>query len=106
MIELPDLVTGGLAAGTLSALALAGGLLHARRRQARQRAEIAALRTRLDGSLKAFTAEVEHLATRRVPAAARRVAHPHVVVPGPLQPLTVGTPLGIALENVVLALQA
>ncbi|MFF6807105.1 ATP-binding protein [Streptomyces sp. NPDC012616] len=106
MIELPDLVTGGLAAGTLSALALTGGLLRARRRQTRQRAEIAALRTRLDGSLKAFTAEVEHLASRRVPAAARRVAHPHVAVPGPLQPLTVGTPLGIALENVVLALQA
>ncbi|MDX5565040.1 ATP-binding protein [Streptomyces sp. ID05-04B] len=106
MIELPDLVTGGLAAGTLSALALAGGLLRARRRQTRQRAEIAALRTQLDGSLKAFTAEVEHLAGRRVPAAARRVAHPHVTVPGPLQPLTVGTPLGIALENVVLALQA
>jgi signal transduction histidine kinase len=106
MIELPDLVTGGLAVGTLSALALAGELLRARRRQARQRAEIAALRTRLDGSLKAFTAEVEHLASRRVPAAARKVAHPHVVVPGPLQPLTVGTPLGIALENVLLALQA
>ncbi|MGQ4362854.1 ATP-binding protein [Streptomyces sp. SAS_272] len=106
MIELPDLVTGGLTAGTLSALALAGGLLRARRNQARQRAEIAALRTRLDGSLKAFTAEVEHLATRRVPAAARRVAHPHVADPGPLQPLTAGTPLGIALENVVLALQA
>lgn len=106
MIELPDLVTGGLAAGTLSALALAGGLLCARRRQARQQAEISALRTRLDGSLKAFTAEVDHLASRRVPAAALRVAHPHVVVPGPLQPLTVGTPLGIALENVVLALQA
>ncbi|MGW7166936.1 ATP-binding protein [Streptomyces sp. NPDC054884] len=106
MIELPDLVAGGLTAGTLSALALGGALLRARRRQTRQRAEIAALRTRLDGSLKACTAEVEHLASRRVPAAARRVAHPHVPVPGPLQPLTVGTPLGIALENVVLALQA
>ncbi|SES43727.1 Signal transduction histidine kinase [Streptomyces sp. yr375] len=106
MIELPDLVTGALAVGTLSALALGGGLLRLRRQQARQRAEIAALRTQLDGSLRSFTAEVEHLAAQRVPAAARQVAHPHLVVPGPLQPLTTGTPLGIALENVVLALQS
>ncbi|CAM5291805.1 ATP-binding protein [Streptomyces aurantiogriseus] len=106
MIELPDLVAGGLAAGTLSALALGGGLLRLRRQQTRQRAEIAALRTQLDGSLRAFTAEVEHLAARRVPAAARQVAHPHLDVPGPLQPLTVGTPFGIALENVLLAMQA
>ncbi|MDX2682794.1 ATP-binding protein [Streptomyces sp. NY05-11A] len=106
MIELPDLVAGGLAAGTLSALALGGGLLRLRRQQARQRAEIAALRTQLDGSLRSFTAEVEHLAVRRVPAAARQVAHPHLTVPGPLQPLTTGTSLGIALENVVLALQS
>lgn len=106
MIELPDLAVGGLAAGTLSALALAGGLLRLRRQQIRHRAEIAALRTRLDGSLRSFTAEVEHLATRRVPAAARKVAHPHLEVPGPLQPLTIGTPAGIALENVLLALQA
>ncbi|WP_327181100.1 ATP-binding protein [Streptomyces sp. NBC_01334] len=106
MMELPDLVAGGLAAGTLSALALGGGLLRLRRQQTRQRAEIAALRTQLDGSARAFTAEVEHLAGRRVPAAARQVAHPHVSEPGPLQPLTTGTPLGIALENVVLALQS
>ncbi|MGV9558215.1 ATP-binding protein [Streptomyces sp. NPDC003522] len=106
MIELPDLVAGGLAAGTLSALALGGGLLRLRRRQTRQRAEIAALRTRLDGSLRAFTAEVEHLAARRVPAAARQTAHPHLAVPGPLQPLTAGTPLGIALENVLAALRS
>jgi signal transduction histidine kinase len=106
MIELPDLVAGGLAAGTLSALALGGGLLRLRRQQTRQRAEIAALRTQLDGSVRAFTAEVEHLAAQRVPAAARRVAHPHLEVPGPLQPLTVGTPFGIALENVLLALQS
>ncbi|USQ85100.1 ATP-binding protein [Streptomyces phaeoluteigriseus] len=106
MIELPDLVAGGLAAGTLSALALGGGLLRLRRQQTRQRAETTALRTQLDGSLRAFTAEVEHLAARRVPAAAQQVAHPHLAVPGPLQPLTVGTPLGIALENVLLALQS
>ncbi|MEV1067733.1 ATP-binding protein [Streptomyces sp. NPDC050263] len=106
MIELPDLVAGGLAAGTLSALALGGGVLRLRRQQTRQRAEIAALRTRLDGSSRAFTAEVEHLAAQRVPAAARQVAHPHLAVPGPLQPLTVGTPLGIGLENVLLALQS
>ncbi|MFI1050657.1 ATP-binding protein [Streptomyces griseoruber] len=106
MIELPDLVAGGLAVGTLSALALGGGLLRARRQRARAHAEIAALRTRLDGTVRAFTAEVEHLAAQRVPAAARQVAHRHLDVPGPLQPLTVGTPLGIALENVLLALQS
>ncbi|WP_109003606.1 ATP-binding protein [Streptomyces rishiriensis] len=106
MIELPDLVAGALAAGTLSAFALGGGLARSRRRQNRQLAEIAALRTRLDGTARAFTAEVEHLATQRVPAAARQVAHPHLAVPGPLQPLTAGTPLGIALENAVLALQS
>ncbi|MGW2618873.1 ATP-binding protein [Streptomyces sp. NPDC001500] len=106
MIELPDLVAGALAAGALSAFAFGGGLVRARRRHHRQLAEIAALRTRLDGTARAFTAEVEHLATQRVPAAARQVAHPHLSVPGPLQPLTAGTPLGIALENVVLALQS
>ncbi|WP_460072303.1 ATP-binding protein [Streptomyces sp. YKOK-I1] len=106
MIELPDLVAGGLAVGTLSALALGSGLLRARRQRARAHAEIAALRTQLDGTVRAFTAEVEHLAAHRVPAAARHVAHRHLDVPGPLQPLTVGTPLGIALENVLLALQS
>ncbi|MEH0474516.1 ATP-binding protein [Streptomyces hayashii] len=106
MIEVPDLVAGALAAGTLSAFAFGGGLVRSRRRHNRQLAEIAALRTRLDGTARAFTAEVEHLATQRVPAAARQVAHPHLSVPGPLQPLTSGTPLGIALENVVLALQS
>lgn len=106
MIEVPDLVAGALAAGALSAFALGGPLVRSRRRQARQLAEIAALRTRLDGSARAFTAEVEHLASRRVPAAARQVDHPHLPVPGPLQPLTAGTPLGTALENVVLALQS
>ncbi|MFJ9743249.1 sensor histidine kinase [Streptomyces sp. NPDC101166] len=106
MIELPDLVAGGLAVGTLSALALGGGLLRSRRQRDRQRAEIAALRTQLDGTHRSFMAEIEHLAARRVSAAARQVAHPHVDVPGPLQPLTVGTPVGVALENVLLALQA
>ncbi|GAV39472.1 ATP-binding protein [Streptomyces acidiscabies] len=105
MIELPDLAVGGLAAGTLSALVLGGGLLRSRRRQTRQQAEIAALRTQLDGSVRAFTAEVEHLAGARVPAAARRITHPHLEIPGPLQPLTVGTPLGLALEKVLEALR-
>ncbi|MER5433290.1 ATP-binding protein [Streptomyces sp. NPDC002588] len=106
MIELPDLLAGGLTAGTLSALALGGGLLRSRRRQRRQLAELATLRTQLDGTVRAFTAEIDHLAAQRVPAAARQVAHPHLDVPGPLQPLTVGTPLGISLENVLLALQS
>ncbi|KOU55899.1 sensor histidine kinase [Streptomyces sp. MMG1533] len=106
MIELPDLVAGGLAAGTLSALALGGGLLRSRRQQAAQSAEIAALRIQLDGVSRAFTAEVEHLAAQRVPAAARQLTHPHVVVPGPLQPQISGAPLGLALEHVLRGLRA
>ncbi|MDC0773156.1 ATP-binding protein [Streptomyces sp. HD] len=105
MIELPDLATGGLAVGMLSALALGGGLLRAQRQQARQRAEIAALRHQLDGAVKAFTAEVEHLAARRVPAAARQLAHPHVTVPGPLDPRTAGSPSAVALEHVLVGLR-
>ncbi|MGC9539703.1 ATP-binding protein [Streptomyces sp. UG1] len=101
MIELPDLATGGLAVGIVSALALGGGLLRAQRQQARQRAEIAALRRQLDGAVKAFTAEIEHLAARRVPAAAQQMAHPHVPVPGPLHPQTSDTPIGPALEHVL-----
>ncbi|WP_031486283.1 ATP-binding protein [Streptomyces bicolor] len=105
MIELPDLATGGLAVGMLSALALGGGLLRAQRQQARQRAEIAALRQQLHDALQALTAEVEHLAAQRLPAAARQLAHPHVAVPGPLRPQTSGTALGLALENVLSGLR-
>ncbi|GAA4073309.1 ATP-binding protein [Streptomyces shaanxiensis] len=105
MIEIPDLVTGGLAVGMLSAVALGGGLLHAQRQQARQRAEIAALRHQLGDALQALTDEVEHLGTQRLPAAARQLAHPHVAVPGPLHPQTSGTPLGLALEHVLTGLR-
>ncbi|WP_228472805.1 ATP-binding protein [Streptomyces cyaneochromogenes] len=105
MIEIPDLVTGGLAVGMLSAVALGGGLLHAQRQQARQRAEIAALRHQLGDALQALTAEVEHLGAQRLPAAARQLAHPHVTVPGPLHPQTSGTPLGLALEQVLTGLR-
>ncbi|MFI5555801.1 ATP-binding protein [Streptomyces sp. NPDC051738] len=105
MMELPDLVTGGLAVGMLSALALGGGLLHAQRQQARQRAEIAALRLQLKDALQALTAEVEHLAAQRLPAAARQSTYPHVAVPGPLHPQTSGTPLGPALEQVLTGLR-
>ncbi|MDN3029113.1 ATP-binding protein [Streptomyces sp. S.PB5] len=105
MIELPDLAAGGLAVGTLSALALGGGLLRARRQLSRQRTETEELRSRLDGLLPALTAEVEHLTTQRVPGVARQLAHPHVTVPGPLQTLPAGTPLGIALEGVLLGLR-
>jgi signal transduction histidine kinase len=101
MIELPDLATGGLAVGMLSALALGGGLLRAQRQQARQRAEIEALRRQLAGAVEAFTAEIEHLAARRVPAAAQQLTHLHVPVPGPLHPRTAETPLGPALEHVL-----
>ncbi|MFF7167427.1 sensor histidine kinase [Streptomyces sp. NPDC008086] len=106
MIELPDLATGGLAVGMLSALALGGGLLRAQRQQAKQRAEIDALRRQLKGVLQAFTAEVEHLAQQRVPAAARQLAHPHVTVPGPLHPQTAGSVLDLALEQVLTGLRA
>ncbi|MFF6827216.1 ATP-binding protein [Streptomyces longwoodensis] len=106
MTALPDLAAGGLALGTLSAFALGGQLVRLRRRDARRRAEIAALRTQLDGSLRAFTSEVEHLAARRVPAAAGQVTHRHLDVPGPLQPLTADTPLGRALDDVLVAVQS
>ncbi|MFF5516865.1 ATP-binding protein [Streptomyces coeruleorubidus] len=106
MIELPDLVVGGLAVGTLSAFALGGGWLRSRRQLAAQRAKTAALRAQLDGTSRTFTAEVEHLAARRVPAAARQAAHPHVAVPGPLNPQLAGSPLGLALEQVLKGLHA
>ena len=106
MIELPDLAVGGLALGTLSAFALGGGLLRSRRQLAAQRAKTAALRAQLDGTSRAFTAEVEHLAARRLPAAARQVAHRHVAVPGPLNPQLAGSPLGFALEQVLKGLHA
>ncbi|MFJ7072048.1 ATP-binding protein [Streptomyces sp. NPDC098781] len=105
MIELPDLATGGLAVGMVSALALGGGLLRAQRQLARRRAEIADLRRQLDGAVHAFTAEIEHLATRRVPATAQQLAHPHVPVPGPLRPQTAASPLGPALEQVLTGLR-
>ncbi|MEV6539338.1 ATP-binding protein [Streptomyces sp. NPDC051665] len=103
MTELPDLVAGALAAGTLSALALGAGLLRSRRQRALQRAEIAGLRDRLDGAQAALAAEVEHLAVQRIPAAARQLTHPRVAVPGPGQPQFIGSPLGIALESVLSA---
>ncbi|MFJ2608528.1 ATP-binding protein [Streptomyces sp. NPDC091279] len=106
MIELPELAAGGLAVGTLSAFALGGGLIRSRRQLARQRAESAALRDRLNGALEGFTAEVEHLAAERVPAAARQLTHPHVVVPGPTQPQIGASPLGLALEDVLQGLRA
>ncbi|MFC9504673.1 ATP-binding protein [Streptomyces sp. NPDC057002] len=106
MIELPDLAVGGLALGTLSAFALGGGLLRSRRQLAAQRAKTAALRAQLDGTSRAFTAEVEHLAARRLPSAARQVTHPHIAVPGPLSPQLAGSPLGFALEQVLKGLHA
>ncbi|MFJ8052692.1 ATP-binding protein [Streptomyces luteogriseus] len=101
MIEIPDLAVGALALGTLSAFALGGGLLRSRQHLAAQRAKTAALRARLDGTTRAFTSEVEHLAARRLPAAARQAAHSHVTVPGPLNPQLAGSPLGFALEQVL-----
>ncbi|MFF7731528.1 ATP-binding protein [Streptomyces sp. NPDC007984] len=106
MIEVPDLAVGALALGTLSAFALGGGLLRSRRHLAAQRAKTAALRAQLDGTSRTFTSEVEHLAARRLPAAARRTAHPHVTVPGPLNPQLAGAPLGLALDQVLNGLHA
>ncbi|GGT21499.1 hypothetical protein GCM10010271_25970 [Streptomyces kurssanovii] len=98
MIEIPDLAAGGLAAGTLSAFVLGGGLVRSRRERARQRAEIATLRSHLDAArhevdraAQAFAAEIAHLAAARMPAEATRTAHPHVRVPGPLGPAGAGT---------------
>ncbi|MGW0498730.1 ATP-binding protein [Streptomyces sp. NPDC003007] len=101
MIEVPDLAVGALALGTLSAIALGGGLLRSRRQLAAQRAKTSALRAQLDGTSRSFASEVEHLATRRVPAAGRQAAHSHVTVPGPLNPQLAGSPLGLALEQVL-----
>ncbi|MEV0741284.1 ATP-binding protein [Streptomyces sp. NPDC050549] len=103
MTELPDLVTGALAAGTLSALALGAGLLRSRRQRALQRAEITDLRDQLAGLRTALVTEVEHLAVQRIPAVARQLTHPRVAVPGPAQPQFIGSPLGIALESVLSA---
>ncbi|MFJ3670611.1 ATP-binding protein [Streptomyces sp. NPDC090106] len=105
MIELPDLAVGGLALGTLTALVLGGGLLRSRRQLKRHRTENAALRSHLDAAIPALIAEVDYLAARRMPAAARQLDHPHVTLPGPLQPQTAGTALGIALESVLLGLR-
>ncbi|MEU6540890.1 ATP-binding protein [Streptomyces sp. NPDC047000] len=106
MIELPDLVTGGLAVGALSALVLGGSVLRSRRRYTALRAEADRLHARLDAFQQVLTAEVEHLAAQRVPATARQLAHPHVAVPGPVQPHIAGTPLGIALEAVLTGVRA
>ncbi|MBD0735186.1 ATP-binding protein, partial [Streptomyces sp. CBMA29] len=118
MIEIPDLAVVGLAAGTVSALALGGGLLRSLRHRARQRAEIAGLRSRLDEARReservttAVAAEIAHLAAARIPAEATRAAHPHVRVPGPLhpEPLPAGLPatdIESALGDVLTAVLA
>ncbi|MEU3519156.1 ATP-binding protein [Streptomyces sp. NPDC006654] len=105
MIQLPELVAGGLAAGTLCALVLGGGLWHSRRQNAALRAEVAESHARLEGAEGAFITEIEHLAARRMPAAAAQLAHPHLKVPGPARQHTPGTPTGIALEYVLTALR-
>ncbi|MFG3047418.1 ATP-binding protein [Streptomyces sp. NPDC048241] len=104
MINAPDLVAGGLAVGTLSALALGGGLLRALRRQAALRTEVTTLRTRLAETQDQVTAEMDHLAERRLPAVARRLTHPQVAVPGPARPEIAGTPTGEAFERVLAGL--
>jgi signal transduction histidine kinase len=121
MIEIPDLVLGCLAAGTLAAFLLGGGLWRSRRRAQRQAGELTAVNAALGGirqeldatraqltaaeaentrTRDALTAEVTHLARQRVPATATHAAHPHVRVPGPLDEELARTPLGAALDEV------
>ncbi|MEV0774218.1 ATP-binding protein [Streptomyces sp. NPDC050428] len=108
MIEITVLAAGGLSAGTLLALVLAGGLLRSRRDRSRLREEIADLRDRLDNERSragrvtdAFTAEIAHLAEKRIPAVATRAAHPQAQVPGPLSSDFARTGPGAALEGVI-----
>jgi signal transduction histidine kinase len=126
MIETPDLAFAGLAAGTLSAFVLAGGLWRSRRQLSVTREEITGLESRLDSmddelaaaheeseaagreldgawedsgrAARLVAEEVDHLAKARIPAAASRALHPEVTVPGPLDPDVAGTPLGDCLE--------
>lgn len=126
MIETPDLAFAGLAAGTLSAFVLAGGLWRSRRQLVHTREEITGLESRLDSmddelaaahqeseaagreldgvweesgrTAQLVAEEVDHLAKARIPAAASRALHPDVTVPGPLDPDVAGTPLGDCLD--------
>ncbi|MFJ8230766.1 ATP-binding protein [Streptomyces sp. NPDC094448] len=108
MIEIPELAAAGLAAGTLSALVLGGGLLRARRTGSRRAAEIETLRAHLavareeaDRTAGAAAAEAAHLAEHRLPATATRTVHPHVRVPGPLRPEVATGELGTALDSIL-----
>lgn len=74
MIEITVLAAAGLAAGTLLALVLGGGLLRSRRDRARLREEITGLRDQLDDARSKtgrvsdeFTAEIAHLTEKRLP---------------------------------------
>ncbi|GGZ25238.1 hypothetical protein GCM10010387_18420 [Streptomyces inusitatus] len=104
MIEIPDLAI--VAAGTMTAFYIGNELLRSRRQRARQREEIDSLQTQLDAARRrtdhtsrACVAEVVHLAQDRIPAAATRAAHPHVQVPGPLDPTLTDSELGTALHT-------
>ncbi|MFI1013489.1 ATP-binding protein [Streptomyces sp. NPDC020965] len=113
MIDIPDPAVVGLAAGTLSAFVMGGGLLRSRRRRAREREENATLRAQLkaarrqvDRASRMFTEEVIHLARERMPAAATRAVHPHFQVPGPLRPGAVNGALDTTLDGVLDTLAA
>ncbi|MFZ3598820.1 ATP-binding protein [Streptomyces sp. BH104] len=122
MIEIPELAAGALAAGTVSAFVLGGGLVKARQRGGRQRVEAASLRSRLEASrleleasreeaeaareeldelTAAFASEIAHLSGTRMPATATHAAHPHYQVPGPLQPELGGKELADGLDAVL-----
>ncbi|MGW6454543.1 ATP-binding protein [Streptomyces sp. NPDC055078] len=109
MIEIPELAI--VAAGTMSAFYMGSEILRSRRQRARQREEIETLRARLDAArqeadraAQAFTAEVVHLSQERVPAAATRAAHPHIQVPGPLNPDLTGSEFGAGLDGTLAGL--
>ncbi|MFE7129931.1 ATP-binding protein [Streptomyces sp. NPDC057638] len=129
MLAIPDPAVVGLAATTLSALVLGGGLLRYRRRdQDREdavgslrsgltgtrselraaRAELASARAEVERASQVFTDELLHLARERMPAAATRAVHPHFQVPGALLPDSVcgelGTSLGEVLDSLTTAL--
>ncbi|MER6912356.1 ATP-binding protein [Streptomyces sp. NPDC000594] len=105
MIAIPDLAI--VAAGALAATALLLGcpLALSRRRIGRLRAETQGLRTQLaearaegERVARAHTAEIVQLAHERIPAAATRAAHPHVPVPGPLDPAMAHSEFGAGMQ--------
>ncbi|TDC79971.1 ATP-binding protein [Streptomyces hainanensis] len=75
-----------------------------RRRADTADAELAVLRGRLSEAERReqmMWAEIGHLAKTRMPALARNSRHPHIRVPGPLQPELAGGAAGATLDTVL-----